>query len=54
MVEDIDAITFDEFIIRKIENFGFPRRFVDQALAKSEMNQATTSYYLLHNAIYEQ
>ena len=43
----------DHGIVDQVEEFGYPRHFVESSIENLEMNDATTGYYLLEKSKYD-
>ena len=48
-----DQVEVDFDLIERIEEFGYPRSFIEESIENNEMNNATTGYYLLERAKYQ-
>ena len=42
----------DHEVVERVEEFGYPREFILTSLENYEMNDASTSYYLLEKEKY--
>lgn len=47
LTEDFSTMSINEGALKKMEEFGYPRRMVSSSLAAGHVNHATATYHLL-------